>query len=53
MNLFRVRKSGLLSRHRHPQPVHGLVLKGRSPISNMGLAPLATAALLAFEWLQR
>lgn len=29
MNLLRVRKSGVLSRHRHPCPVHGLVLKGR------------------------
>lgn len=29
MNLLRVRQSGVLSRHRHPQPVHGLVLKGR------------------------
>ncbi|MDD9922159.1 MAG: 2,4'-dihydroxyacetophenone dioxygenase family protein [Boseongicola sp.] len=29
MNLLRVRKSGVLSRHRHSQPVHGLVLKGR------------------------
>lgn len=29
MNLLRVRRSGVLSRHRHPQPVHGLVLKGR------------------------
>ena len=28
MNLLRVRKAGVLSRHRHPQPVHGLVLKG-------------------------
>ena len=28
MNLLRVRKSGVLSRHRHPLPVHGLVLKG-------------------------
>jgi len=28
MNLLRVRKSGVLSRHRHPQPVHGFVLKG-------------------------
>jgi hypothetical protein len=27
-NLLRVRKSGVLSRHRHPLPVHGLVLKG-------------------------
>ncbi len=27
--LLRVRKSGVLSRHRHPQPVHGFVLKGR------------------------
>jgi 2,4'-dihydroxyacetophenone dioxygenase len=29
MNLLKVRKSGVLSRHRHPQPVHGFVLKGR------------------------
>jgi quercetin dioxygenase-like cupin family protein len=29
MNLLRVRRAGVLSRHRHPQPVHGLVLKGR------------------------
>jgi quercetin dioxygenase-like cupin family protein len=29
MNLLRVRRSGVLSRHRHPNPVHGLVLKGR------------------------
>jgi quercetin dioxygenase-like cupin family protein len=29
MNLLRVRKSGVLSRHRHPGPVHGLVLRGR------------------------
>ena len=28
-NLLRVRQSGVLSRHRHPQPVHGFVLKGR------------------------
>ena len=28
-NLLRVRKSGVLSRHRHPQSVHGMVLKGR------------------------
>jgi 2,4'-dihydroxyacetophenone dioxygenase len=28
MNLLRVRKSGVLSRHRHPHPVHGFVLKG-------------------------
>jgi len=27
-NLLRVRKSGVLSRHRHPAPVHGFVLKG-------------------------
>ena len=27
--LLRVRKSGVLHRHRHPNPVHGLVLKGR------------------------
>lgn len=29
VNLLRVRKSGVLSRHRHPGPVHGFVLKGR------------------------
>jgi len=29
MNLLKVRKSGVLSRHRHPQPVHGYVIKGR------------------------
>ena len=29
MNLLRVRQAGVLSRHRHPQPVHGFVLKGR------------------------
>ena len=28
-NLLRVRKAGILSRHRHPAPVHGYVLKGR------------------------
>lgn len=28
VNLLRVRKSGVLSRHRHVQPVHGFVLKG-------------------------
>lgn len=29
VNLLRVRKSGVLSRHRHPNPVHGYVIKGR------------------------
>ncbi len=29
VNLLRVRRSGVLSRHRHPQPVHGYVLKGQ------------------------
>ena len=29
MNLLKVTKSGVLSRHRHPNAVHGLVLKGR------------------------
>ena len=29
VNLLRVRKSGVLSRHRHPGPVHAYVLKGR------------------------
>ncbi len=27
-NLLKVTKSGLLSRHRHPAPVHGYVIKG-------------------------
>ena len=29
MTLLKERKSCILSRHRHPQPVHGLVLKGK------------------------
>jgi hypothetical protein len=28
-NLLRVRRAGILSRHRHPAPVHGFVIKGR------------------------
>src|SRR3954449_1983406 len=28
VNLLRVRKAGVLSRHRHPAPVHGYVIKG-------------------------
>jgi 2,4'-dihydroxyacetophenone dioxygenase len=28
VNLLRVRRSGILTRHRHPAPVHGLVLRG-------------------------
>tara|TARA_B100001142_G_scaffold297741_1_gene320324 strand:- start:117 stop:629 length:513 start_codon:yes stop_codon:yes gene_type:complete len=28
-HLIRVRKAGVVSRHRHPSPVHGLVLKGK------------------------
>ena len=28
VNLLRVRAAGVLSRHRHPNPVHGYVLKG-------------------------
>ncbi|MET0529207.1 MAG: 2,4'-dihydroxyacetophenone dioxygenase family protein, partial [Microvirga sp.] len=27
-NLLRVRRAGILSRHLHPSPVHGFVLKG-------------------------
>ena len=27
-NLLRVRRAGILSRHLHPQPVHGYVIKG-------------------------
>lgn len=29
VNLLKVRKAGVLARHRHPQAVHGYVLKGR------------------------
>ena len=29
VNLLKVQSAGVLSRHRHPQPVHGYVLKGR------------------------
>ncbi len=29
VNLLRVRKAGVLSRHRHPLAIHGFVLKGR------------------------
>src|SRR5258708_28342088 len=28
VNLLRVRRAGVLSRHRHPAPVHGYVIKG-------------------------
>ena len=28
VNLLKVTKAGVLSRHRHPNPVHGFVLKG-------------------------
>ena len=29
VNLLRVRRAGVLSRHRHPQPVHAYVIKGQ------------------------
>ncbi|MBO0693471.1 MAG: 2,4'-dihydroxyacetophenone dioxygenase family protein, partial [Acidimicrobiaceae bacterium] len=29
VNLLRVRRSGILSRHRHPGPVHAFTLRGR------------------------
>lgn len=29
VNLLRVRRAGILSRHRHPAPVHGFVVRGR------------------------
>ncbi len=35
MNLLRVRRAGVLSRHRHPQPVHAYVIKGSGAISSM------------------
>ncbi len=28
VNLLRVRRSGVLTRHRHPAPVHGFVVRG-------------------------
>ncbi len=28
MSILRVRRAGVLTRHRHPQPVHGYVIKG-------------------------
>ena len=28
-DLLRVRRAGMLSRHRHPAPVHGYVIKGK------------------------
>src|SRR5687768_6199024 len=28
VNLLKVRRAGVLSRHRHPAPVHGYVIKG-------------------------
>ena len=34
MNLLRVRKSGVLSRHRHPGPVHAFVIKDLISIVN-------------------
>ena len=37
MNLLRVRKSGVLSRHRHPQPVHGLRAQGALALSRARL----------------
>src|SRR3954470_6064009 len=58
MNLLNVKKSGVLSRHRHPMPVHAFVLKGewryldrtaqhRSAVSNRMPAWLgATTTLL-------
>src|SRR4051812_14060639 len=58
MNLLKVKKSGVLSRHRHPMPVHAFVLKGewryldgtaqhRSAVSNRMPAWLgATTTLL-------
>lgn len=29
VNILRVRKSGILSRHRHAGPVHAAILRGR------------------------
>jgi quercetin dioxygenase-like cupin family protein len=29
MNLLKVKQAGVLSRHRHAQPVHGWVIKGK------------------------
>jgi len=34
MNLLKVKKSGVLSRHRHPMPVHGFVLRASGATSS-------------------
>ena len=36
-NLLRVRRAGVLSRHRHPAPVHGYVIKGFLALSGARL----------------
>ena len=61
-NLLRVRKAGVLSRHRHPAPVHGFVLKGswryleHDWVANAGdyvfEPPGETHTLAATAWLE-
>jgi quercetin dioxygenase-like cupin family protein len=46
-NLLRVRRSGVLSRHRHPGPVHGYVIKGRWHYLEHDW--VATAGMYVFE----
>ena len=43
MNLLRVRKSGVLSRHRHPQAVHGFVFRDAGATWNMTGRPWKAA----------
>jgi hypothetical protein len=45
--LLRVRRAGILSRHRHPAPVHGFVLRGAWRY--LEHAWLATAGSYVFE----
>ena len=46
-NLLRVRRSGVLSRHRHPGPVHGYVIKGKWHYREHDW--VATAGMYVFE----
>lgn len=47
VNLLRVRRSGVLSRHRHPAPVHGYVIKGSWRYLEHDW--IATAGMYVFE----
>lgn len=47
VNLLRVRRSGMLSRHRHPAPVHGYVIRGSWRYLEHGW--IAQAGMYVFE----